>query len=94
MLSLVFSANVFAYSIVDSSVVISAIPLLISASTSGAYDAKQAAVVINDSQEFFQSGKLSAFLGQKIKDAQVVNPGASEEEALDMLINEAEAILK
>jgi hypothetical protein len=51
-------------------------------------------MVINDSQEFFQSGKLSVFLSQKISDAKALNAGASDEEALDMLLNEAESLLK
>lgn len=94
MLSLVVSANVFAYSIADSTVITSASPLLSTMTTSGTVPEKQAAMVLNDSQEFIQSGKMSAFLGQKIKDAQAVNAGASAEEALDMLINEAESLLK
>lgn len=65
LLSLVLSANVFAYSIADSTVLTSATPLLSSATTSGTLPEKQAAMVINDSQEFFQSGKLSVFLSQK-----------------------------
>lgn len=93
ILSLVVSANVFAYSLADSSVLSSATPLLSSATTSGAFNAKQAALVLNDTQEFMQSGNLSAFLGQKIKDAQALNEGTSQEDALDMLINEAEALL-
>jgi hypothetical protein len=93
ILSLVLSANVSAYSLADSSVLTSATPLLSSATTSGAFNAKQAALVLNDTQEFIQSGKMSAFLGQKIKDAQALNEGASQEDALDMLINEAEALL-
>ncbi len=94
LLSLVLSANVFAYSIADSTVLTSATPLLSSATTSGTLPEKQAAMVINDSQEFFQSGKLSVFLSQKISDAKALNAGASDEEALDMLLNEAESLLK
>jgi hypothetical protein len=93
ILSLVVSANVFAYSLADSTVITSATPLLSSATTSGAFNAKQAALVLNDTQAFIQTGKMSAFLSQKVKDAQAVNKGASAEEALDMLINEAEALL-
>ncbi len=94
MLSLVISANVFAYSITDSTVLTSASPLLSSATTSGGLEKAQANIVLNDAQELMQSGKVSAFLAQKIKDAQEINTGASEAEALEMLINEAEAILR
>lgn len=94
MLSLVLSANVFAYSITDSSVLTSASPLLSSATTSGGYQKAQANLVMNDAQEFMQSGRLSAFLSQKIAEAQAINEGASEADALEMLINEAESILK
>ena len=93
LLSLVLSANVFAYSLADSTVLTSASPLLSSATTSGTIPEKQAAMVINDSQEFFQSGRLSVFLSQTINDAKAVNAGVSDEEALDMLINEAQSIL-
>lgn len=94
MLSLVISANVFAYSITDSTVLTSASPLLSSATTSGGLEKAQANIVLNDAQELMQSGRMSAFLSQKIKDAQEINTGASEAEALEMLINEAEAILR
>ena len=94
ILSLVVSANVFAYSLTDSTVILSASPLLTSAATSTrGYAKRQAAVIINDAQELIQSGRASAFLSQKIKEAQEVNDGASESDALEMLVNEAEAIL-
>ena len=94
MLSLVISANVFAYSITDSTVLTSASPLLSSATTSGGVAEKQAAIILNDAQEYDQSGTASAFLSQKIKEAQEVNEGASESDAVEMLVNEAQSILK
>lgn len=94
LLTLVLSANVFAYSLRDSTVLTTAAPILSSASSSGTLPDKQAAMVLNDSQEFFQSGKLSVFLSQKIKETQAIDAEVSQEEALDLLINEAELILK
>jgi hypothetical protein len=94
LIALALSANVFAYSVTDSTVLTSASPLLSSATTSGGYQKAQANIVLNDAQEFMQSGRLSAFLSQKIAEAQAINEGASESDALEMLINEAESILK
>lgn len=98
ILSLIISANIFAsdiaYSVADSSVLISAGPMLSSATTSGTLPDKQAAMVLNDAQDLIQGGKMSAFLNQKIKDVQESNAGASEAEALDLLIEMAESILK
>ena len=93
ILSLIFSANTYAYSLGDSTVITAATPFLSSATTSGPLPEKQAAIILNDTQEFFQSGKLSSFLAQKIKDVQAVDLSASDEEAIDRLINEAESIL-
>lgn len=92
-LTLVLSMNVMAYSITDSTVLTSASPLLSTATTSGGFAQKQAALVLNDSQEFFQSGKLSAFLSQKVSEVQAEITDASVEEAIDLLVNEAEGIL-
>ncbi|AUN97804.1 hypothetical protein DOM21_12305 [Bacteriovorax stolpii] len=94
LIALALSANVFAYSITDSTVLTSASPLLSSATTSGEFQKAQANIVLNDAQEYMQSGRLSAFLSQKIADAQAINEGASESDALEMLLNEAESILK
>lgn len=93
ILSLVLSANVMAYSIVDSSVLTSATPLLTTATTSGGLADKQAALILNDSQEFFQSGRLSSFLAQKVSEVQAEISDASVEEAVDLLVNEAVSIL-
>lgn len=94
LLTIVISTNIFAYSLVDSTLLTSALPLLSSASTSDTTPEKQAQIVLNDAQAFFQDGSLSVFLSQKIKDAQSINKGISEADALEMLINEAQAILK
>lgn len=98
ILSLIVSANVFAsdvaYSLADSSVITTAGPMLSSATTSGTLPEKQAKMVLNDAQELIQNGKMSAFLNQKIKDVQALHDDASQAEALDLLISQAEAILK
>lgn len=93
MLSLVISANVFAYSITDSSVLTSASPLLSTATTSGGLQKVQANAVINDAQEMLQTGEASSFLSQKIKETQDLNEGVSESEALDILVESAQYIL-
>lgn len=93
VLTLAVSANVFAYSITDSSVLTSVSPLLSSATTSGGIQKAQANAVINDAQEMLQTGETSSFLAQKIKETQDLNEGASETEALDILINSAQSIL-
>lgn len=93
LLTLALSANVMAYSITDSTVLTSASPFLSTVSTSGGFAEKQAALVLNDSQEFFQSGRLSAFLSQKVSEVQAEISDASVEEAVDLLVNEATTIL-
>ncbi len=93
LLTLVLSSNVMAYSITDSTVLTSATPLLSSATTSGGLAQKQAALVLNDSQEFFQSGRLSSFLAQKVSEVQAEISDASVEEAVDLLVNEAASTL-
>ena len=93
LLTFALSANVMAYSITDSTVLTSATPLLSSATTSGGFAEKQAALVLNDSQEYFQSGRLSAFLAQKVSEVQAESE-LSVEEAVDALVTDAESILK
>ena len=93
LLSLVISANVFAYSVADSSVLTSAAPMLSSATSSGSGTQKLAALILNDAQELIQYGKMSSFLNQKIKEIQATHTDASQSEALDLLINQAEAAL-
>lgn len=93
VLALAVSANVFAYSITDSTVLTSVSPLLSSATTSGSLPKLQANAVINDAQEMLQTGESSSFLSQKIKETQELNAGVSESEALDILIESAQSIL-
>ena len=93
LIALALSANVFAYSVTDSTVLTSASPFLSSVTTSGGFEKAQANIILNDAQEYMQSGRVSAFLAQKISEAQSANEGASEVEALEILINNAEAIL-
>ena len=63
-------------------------------STVSAGQNKEAMVILNDSQAFIQSGKLSAFLAQEIKNAQSQDSDLSEEDALDLLISKSKLILK
>lgn len=93
MLSLAITANVFAYSITDSTVLTSVSPLLSSATTSGGLQKAQANAVINDAQEMLQTGETSSFLSSKIRETQDLNAGISDSEALDILINSAQEIL-
>lgn len=93
LLALALSANVMAYSITDSTVLTSATPILSSATTSGGFAEKQAALVLNDSQEYFQSGRLSAFLAQKVSEIQAQSD-LSVEEAIDVLVIDAELLVK
>jgi hypothetical protein len=93
ILALAVTANVFAYSVTDSTVLTSASPFLSSATTSGSLGKAQANAIINDAQEMLQTGETSSFLSQKIKETQDLNSGASESEALDMLIESAQSIL-
>lgn len=55
---------------------------------------KEAAQVLDDSQNYIQSGEMSAFLSGKIKNVQAIHTEMSDEEALDALIQDAELILK
>jgi hypothetical protein len=54
---------------------------------------KEAIQVINDSQEFIQSGDMSVLLDQKINEAQKINQDLSVEDALDLIVASAEAKL-
>ncbi|MBC7713416.1 MAG: hypothetical protein H7177_08755 [Rhizobacter sp.] len=55
---------------------------------------KEAAQVIEDTQNYQQSGQLSAFLSQKIKDIQSLDSSVSDEEALDALTSVSAQMLK
>lgn len=55
---------------------------------------KEAIQVVQDAQDFNQTGKLSAFLEQKIQDAKASNQSLSDEEALDEVVATALAQIK
>jgi hypothetical protein len=55
---------------------------------------KEAQAVVDDSQGYIQTGKLSAFLSQKIKDVKELNSELSDEEAIDLLLEVSEAKLQ
>ncbi len=92
MLSLVVSANVFAFG--DSGIFAATFfaPSYTTAITSSMELKVQADVVINDAQEMLQTGKISVFLSQKIQEVKAQKPGLSDAEALDVLIDYAYVI--
>ena len=53
------------------------VPLLSSASSSGAFEKVQATTLLNDSQEMLQNGNVSVFLSQKIQEVQDLNADIS-----------------
>lgn len=55
---------------------------------------KEAVQVIADAQDYIQSGKISSFLGQKIKEVQASDTSLSAEEVLDVLTASAAEVLK
>ena len=100
MLSLVLSANVFAYSVTNAvrgtinlGISSTSSPFLTSTGVSVAQQKVQAEAVINDAQDMLQTGEVSLFLSQKIQETQALNDDLSEGEALDMIIDSAQAIL-
>ena len=97
ILSLVFSVNVFAlsttYAVNNVLVGSTLIPILTSASVSGAYEKAEATVLLNDAQEMLQNGNISLFLSQKIQEVQNLNVDISEVEALDIIIESAHVSL-
>ena len=92
VLALTVSANVFAYSIADSTVLTSASPFLTSATTLGGLKA-EANQVINDAQDLMQTGEASAFLAEKIKLVQESDASIADMEAVEILVEEAQTIL-
>lgn len=91
ILALAVSANVFAYSITDSTVLTSILPSVSSASTTGGYP--EALQVVNDAQEFLQSGAIHPKLAERINILQDNNSALSTGEAVDMLLARAEEII-
>lgn len=55
---------------------------------------KEATETINDTQDFIQSGILSAALEQKLNDVKAENANLSTEEALDLLVTNANMTLE
>ena len=74
----------------------SAMLVILSASSSGKscefMVCKEAAAVLLDAEEYAQSGKLTLFLNQKIKDLQSAEE-LSIEESIDILVEQAQAVL-
>lgn len=54
----------------------------------------QAEQVLVDGQNYLASGEVTVYLNQKIKDIQASHPDLSAEEALEVLIDASEKILK
>lgn len=92
IISIFATANSFAASLNDSSAVTTVLPYATSATTV-TLPKLQAAIVLNDAQEAMQSGKISTFLAQKIKDIQSSNSTMSESDALEVVIADAQEIL-
>jgi hypothetical protein len=55
---------------------------------------KEAAQVIVDSEEANQTGKVTEFLAEKIRNVQGNDESLSEKDALDLLVSESLSILK
>lgn len=91
--TLLLSLNTFAASFVGTTLLPTQSLALSSVSISGNAQ-KEAAQVINDSQDLIQSGNMTAFLSQKIRDIQAQDSSVSDQEALDALISVSEQILK
>lgn len=71
----------------------SMIPGNITENTAAHLNLKEAIQVVDDLQEYAQSGELSVFLNQKIKETQTQDGSLSEEEALDLIIENTKKIL-
>lgn len=66
---------------------------LLSSSGESLYDRKVAEKIIQESQEFMQTGDKAPFLSQMIRETQELVSGASEADALEALLNKSEEIL-
>lgn len=82
--------------IFDQTTAATAFPFVTSYSTTTAdrLGKVEAVAVLNDAQEAIQSGKISILLGSKINEKMNSNNDLSEVEALELVIESAEAILK
>ncbi len=93
VMALALSVNTFAASFVGTTLIPSESLALSSAASSG-NPKQEAALIINDSQEYMQSGIMTSFLTQKIKDIQAQDSSVSDQDALDALVSVSEQILK
>lgn len=91
--TLALSVNAFSASFIGTTLLPTQLLAISSVATSG-NPQKEAAQVINDSQEYIQSGNITAFLAQKISDIQAQDSSVSESESVDALISVSEQILK
>lgn len=55
---------------------------------------KEAGQIVEDTQNYLQSGELTVYLSQKIKDVQSTDESLSEVEALEVLVTNSVEILK
>lgn len=55
---------------------------------------KEAGQIVEDTQNYLQSGELTVYLSQKIKDVQSTDESLSEVEALEVLVTKSVEILK
>lgn len=93
VIALVVSANSFAYSLADSTVLTIASPFLSSATTSGGLQKAEANKVIRDAQDFMQTGEASVSLLAKISMIQGSDDSISADDAVGLLIEDAQAVL-
>lgn len=102
LLSIVIASNVSAVEVTglttvglfNSTRIPITVTLVSSATTSGAEIRKEAQLVLMDAQEYNQTGFLTAYLEKKIVDIRDYDNSLSETEALDVLIEHAQSILK
>ena len=87
ILAMAFSMNSFAMDV-------SLSPSLSTALSVAGDDFKIAHAIMNESQDFYQTGELSLQLSDLVKKVIAENPETSTEEAVDSLVLAAEKILK
>jgi hypothetical protein len=85
----IMSGNVFASSVVQTALA----PFATSALTTLGPAFKQAQIIVNDAQEYLQTGTATTFLAQKISEIQAEDSAISDSEALEILLENAQIIL-
>jgi predicted S18 family serine protease len=60
----------------------------------GDHRCKESIRVIEDANDYFQTGNMSALLAEKVKEAQLINNSLSEMDALDELLTSSQEIVK